>query len=616
MFDLAEVATPEWTDFNDADLGVVIVQAFSAGFDVLSYYVDRLYNERIPTTAILGTSIYPAAGFLGYTPNPRTASTVFLDVTVDPLTAVFTLSKGYRFGSEASPEAAIGEQEFTLDEDVTFPINASEQTQTVRAVHGKLINDEILGSGTSSPFEFFALKNKPYCHHPIDGHNLVLEARDSFGVWNVWDLVSHFQDSGPNDHHFRLFPDEDGGWYVQCSDGLKGALFPTGPENIRASYRVGGGKLSVAIGANKITKNLDGDSRVNAVTNNAPPFGGTNAESLLEIRRNLPGFNRRLDTLFLPADFEAAADQLRSFVTKAVPGPRLMDMTLYCAPYPDQLMSFLENKSVLTRYFSQSNGVQRAFNFVASSAVRSYNLWERADYDLVNFLGQQLRNEIEKKKIPATRVLFLPAALIEIDAKYRIMLDDDITWSAARRLLYENLAYAVLSGRLPYKIGYPLKLRDVDNVLEGVSQYGQKADNGIQQVDVLRFRRVPYARPVRSSSGFYCEFVSVSDDYKPTKDVTWEIRYLGSGEIAVMKDSKYFGTYAFGTTVTIEETISGVSTELFSFLTSERNRPAIIGDIAHIRVGRYVGDIQVDPWELALPIMNRAEFEFDGGIED
>jgi phage tail sheath protein FI len=86
---------------------------------------------------------------------------------------------------------------------------------------------------TGSPCERLRLQ-----HHPVAAEGVFLQVPDD-GAWTTWSEVADFHDAGPRDRVYTL--DRDAGELV-FGDGEHGAIPPAGSENIRATYRYGGGR--------------------------------------------------------------------------------------------------------------------------------------------------------------------------------------------------------------------------------------------------------------------------------------------------------------------------------------------------------------------------------------
>ncbi|MGO9902639.1 MAG: baseplate J/gp47 family protein [Solirubrobacteraceae bacterium] len=81
---------PAWVERSEADLGVMLMEAFAALADELSYYQDRVAAESSIQTATQRLSVVRHARLVDYEPAPATAATTWLQLDVSPIDAPAT----------------------------------------------------------------------------------------------------------------------------------------------------------------------------------------------------------------------------------------------------------------------------------------------------------------------------------------------------------------------------------------------------------------------------------------------------------------------------------------------------------------------------------------------
>jgi predicted phage baseplate assembly protein len=155
-------------------------------------------------------------------------------------------------------------------------------------------------------------------HPPIlrDGDNpVVLEVNepDAGGtlVWQPWSEVDDLAtrsvagqvaSAGHPLDVFRVTDDRAG---IELGDGLEGRIPPRGPNNLRLSYRSGGGAAgNVAAGQLSLAVSIPG---VDGVTQRERALGGVDEESVEDARRSAPGRIRSQERAVTAADFEVVA---------------------------------------------------------------------------------------------------------------------------------------------------------------------------------------------------------------------------------------------------------------------------------------------------------------------
>lgn len=182
------------------------------------------------------------------------------------------------------------------------------------ALQAKTIKDEILGSGFGEAGQELELRNRPVVDAEVwvnevdwlsegekqallnkDGARDVETIKDSSGrileFWVRWEIVSDFSSSDGRSRHYLL--DRTSG-KIRFGDGIQGMIPPLGMNNIKASYRTGGGEAGnlAAFSAMKLYSAL---KHVDAVYNPAASEGGARTESLEELIERAPATFKHRD---------------------------------------------------------------------------------------------------------------------------------------------------------------------------------------------------------------------------------------------------------------------------------------------------------------------------------
>ncbi|MDJ0599292.1 MAG: putative baseplate assembly protein [Crocosphaera sp.] len=189
----------------------------------------------------------------------------------------------------------------------------------VQATHGETV-EEVLGSGDGNTAnQTFTLQEPPltYISAPTpSGRESTLEVRIN-GV--LWQEVPALYPLKPHDQKYIIRIQADGTTHVTFGDGTKGSRLPTGVENITATYRQGIGSDG-NVGANSLSILNNTPPAIADVINPLKATGGTDPETLSQIRQNAPSTVRILDRIVSLEDFE---DFARSFtgIGKAIATP-------------------------------------------------------------------------------------------------------------------------------------------------------------------------------------------------------------------------------------------------------------------------------------------------------
>ena len=192
------------------------------------------------------------------------------------------------------------------------------------AYNERTISDEILGSSDGSHDQAFACSSAPVTDidlwvEAVDALSgserralaeerpgaieRVPENGDPVEFWVRWHEVEDFLDSGADDRHYRVDPTSG---EVRFGDGQRGKIPPTGENNVRATYRTGGGSDG-NVPAGAITELRDPITLVDSVTNLRPSDGGADVESMDTVVSRAPERIKNRDRAVSPSDFEQVA---------------------------------------------------------------------------------------------------------------------------------------------------------------------------------------------------------------------------------------------------------------------------------------------------------------------
>ena len=167
----------------------------------------------------------------------------------------------------------------------------------VRVTQGETVVDEVVGSGDSSkPNQRFSLIRSPLAvaaGDTVPRVDVRVVSPTPVRVGAVvdhpgvrWTQVPTLSASRPHDRHYTVRPSPDGRWTVSFGDGVQGARLPTGPNNVRATYRVGSG-ADGNVGANRLLLLRQRPPGILRVTNPLPATGGAAPAAISDARRLL-----------------------------------------------------------------------------------------------------------------------------------------------------------------------------------------------------------------------------------------------------------------------------------------------------------------------------------------
>lgn len=179
---------------------------------------------------------------------------------------------------------------------VRVQIDQDEQYILATATQGETIGPQILGSSDGSVSQSFDLPEAPF----IDDTETIEVDEGGGGVWIEYTRAENFLNSTTTSRHYVRETDSEDKATIRFGDGINGKIPPSGTDNIRATYRVGGDQDG-NVGATEVVVNADGISGISDVTNPRSASGwkmkdgGTEAD-LERVKRDAPAALRTRGT--------------------------------------------------------------------------------------------------------------------------------------------------------------------------------------------------------------------------------------------------------------------------------------------------------------------------------
>ena len=308
MIDMLQEKIPEYTDTSETDAGIVLLECFAMGVDIVSFYLDNQANEAMLSTCEQRKSALNWCNILGYKPKPTTPARV---------KQVFVLNAPNPVGTTTIPKGTVVKSAprngtdkilyFTTEEDLVLPVGArgnekdgnDEYIYQVSAKNGIPIENEILGTSSGSKNQTFLL-----AYSPVVKDSITIDVLESDLQWARWTEVKDFSDSNLFSRHYVVNILDNGVAQIRFGDGNTGKIPPVYVNGIRASYLSGGGTQG-NITANVLTQMHTSNSLVAETFNPKPVFEeGQDMESLDSIKMNAPNYNRVKWGAFTLEDFE------------------------------------------------------------------------------------------------------------------------------------------------------------------------------------------------------------------------------------------------------------------------------------------------------------------------
>lgn len=269
------------TDLNESSIAVTLVEVFSAIGDMLGFYLDSSALEAFLPTVRQPENVYRLTKLIGYKIRESTSARAQVLFSLDePITEEIFLPRGTQLGTTSGGGAG-NESVFTTNENTTIPAGDTE-SEHIEAIQGYPYTESFVSDGTARQYLVLATQKLD-----IDS----IEVRT--GVVK-WEQVDSFLYSTRDDFVYTVQTDYLGVVRIYFGDGKYGRVAAVG-EQITVAYFVTSGSKG-NVGANQIglifseIYSTIGTKITNiSVTNPDPAAGGSDRQSLEQVKTNAPG---------------------------------------------------------------------------------------------------------------------------------------------------------------------------------------------------------------------------------------------------------------------------------------------------------------------------------------
>jgi hypothetical protein len=449
-----ETVFPAWTDFNQANFGVILLQLQAYTGDVLDVYGALRRREEFLSLCTQRPSARRHTRLLGYTMRGATAAQVDLQFT---LSQTYPGDVTFPAGSVVRSESATAPVRVQLLNDLT--ILAGNLTGTVTAENATTPPADIFQSD-GSPDQEYELTQTPYL------------TKKTFTAPNgTYEVVDSFLDSLETDRHCIVLISEEERALVRFGDGRNGQ--PPSAGEAELLYTVGGGAIIIDPGTLKVAEFSARDSLDNAVvfsvTNPLRSSGGQGPETIAEARINAPASIRVGDRSVAREDYEINALRIAGLARA------LMLTSDQYAPIAEnfgQLHLVALGAQTSTGYYGPATPTTTQLEQVKATILSDYPPTVTFDFDA------------------------LAGTLKTIDIIARVWLEsgaDPATVDAAIRLAYEEyFAVANPDGTPTTSIDFGYNIKDELGQPEPLVSWGDlfavvKTTPGVRRVDEDNF---------------------------------------------------------------------------------------------------------------------------------
>lgn len=345
--------TPDWTDHNQSDQGIVFVSLMAGILDVLHFYVDRTAGEMFLGTAVKRESVVKLLKLINFELRSIVPSSVDVTFSLDqilPSDDVLILQ-----GTVVQTVASESQTPVIFETAADLTILAGGVSGTISAIEG-VTGTEDLGVSTGQAFQEF-----PVTQLIIVEDSFSLTIDEGSGPV-LWTQVNSFVDSTTTDEHYRIERDANEAITVFLGDNLQGKI-PSATATLTAGFRSitgdrGGTGVFGNVGANTVTILsttifVGGRSVALSVNNTAQASGGEDRQSIEEAKRLGPASLLALGRAVTAADYVTLVEQQGGIAkAKVIQGTSndpccACNLDVYVAPTGGGVLSSVAKQTLL-----------------------------------------------------------------------------------------------------------------------------------------------------------------------------------------------------------------------------------------------------------------------------
>lgn len=321
MIDRLKEKLPEYTDYSETDMGIVLIELTAHGLDILSYYKDRQALECFLPTARERKNVIMHCKLFGYTLDSAIPSKFIQVFETDG--SGFRVNDGDLVRVKTKEEQGQPSVFFEIIGSLTpsgeflptFEIPSGQSG--LEMLNGEYVHRAVIVQGLTIPKEVVGYSDGTASQKFTTGYSPALdytpEAPYNEDVIHVyvtengtsveWTRVESFLLASSVSKCYTYSTNEYGEGIVEFGNGVSGAIPPKNAK-IETTYRVGGG-IETNVGANTIVEMENKPASVIRTFNPDTAFIlGSDAESIESAKVKAPASLRSLDRAVTTKDYE------------------------------------------------------------------------------------------------------------------------------------------------------------------------------------------------------------------------------------------------------------------------------------------------------------------------
>ena len=316
LLNRASVVFPEWTSRDNSDFGMLFVDLVAYMGDILHYYVDQAAKESFLDTATRRSSLLAIASLLDYIPHGRTSAqtSITLNATNSLATNASPILIPANTKFTAKPLVETAEPViFTSNQAIAFNSTGAAITgyvtyaKTTPALlsltEGEFFTETFTSSGQIS--QTYTISRTGVVKNSL----VITVAEGVLGTSVPYAQVDRLIDSTNSDKVYVAGIEADDSIVLQFGNGIHGKI-PSTNAVITITYRRSRGSAG-NVEANSVTafyslSNAFGPTYDGIVItpNTTRAFGGSDSESIVSLKTNIPASFRSQDRAVSLQDYE------------------------------------------------------------------------------------------------------------------------------------------------------------------------------------------------------------------------------------------------------------------------------------------------------------------------
>lgn len=421
LIQLAKSGFPEWSDFDTASFGNMLIEMFAFVGDTLGFYLDNQARETRLSTATQRKNVIALARMLGYKLQGASAATAEVQFKLrQSLEINVTIPKGTQVRTQGITKPV----QFQLLSDVLIVQGATESFGNVEHSNS---HDLIIESSGTHNLDI-SLPQAPYLENSarVVAANGPFEERESL------------LNAGAEDRFYTVLVNQDEKAILRFGNGITGAV-PMG--KIRVAYKTGGGSIgnvearTITILDGVVHDNFGRPVPVDILNPNAAS-GGSERESIVSAKSKAPLLLRANHRSVSREDFETHACRLpqveRALMLTRNELPAIEENTgiLFVIPKGGGLPTYTLKQEVLTQV-TETYPCPLTFHVRVQNPV--YKAVDVAAQIVVRGLAEQVQNLVQERLVSwFNSTQETPNPLVDFGAKLAAGSggeSGEITWS-------------------------------------------------------------------------------------------------------------------------------------------------------------------------------------------